>query len=260
MISLIDTLDFDQLDKLIEGHYARKIKSHFQAYGVKYDFCRFYLLKTDMNEKGIVSQYNSTMVFCPFASCALDDEDISDLTLLIKMNKPSTIELPNTLWERLFPGIEDEYFSEERTEFKFYDTAKPPQLTVEEFPRLDDVYCILSESFPAIRDGYSLWLTDTSHRVRRGLSQVLLLNNCTTATIQYIIDNKALIGHVATKAEERGKHYARQLLYWIGERLSADGLDVLLFARKHRVSYYTEIGFEPVGEDIVFERKCLDAE
>lgn len=75
-----------------------------------------------------------------------------------------------------------------------------------------------------------------------------------TATIQYIIDGVALVGHVGTIPEERGKFHARQLLYWIGEKLTQDGFQVRLFARPHRVSYYEEIGFKACGIDLVLER------
>ena len=112
----------------------------------------------------------------------------------------------------------------------------------------------LAPCFPAIKNSYELWLTDTSHRVRRGLSQSFLLGNYTTATIQYIIDGVALVGHVGTIPEERGKFHARQLLYWIGEKLTQDGFQVRLFARPHRVSYYEEIGFKACGIDLVLER------
>ena len=124
--------------------------------------------------------------------------------------------------------------------------------------------CILSSfsnsdllilSFPVIAKGYDLLLTDTSHKVRRGLSQCFMLGNYTTATIQYICDNIALVGQVATIPEERGRFHARKLLYWIGEKLNKDGIIVRLFARSNRVSYYEEIGFKELNVDIVFERK-----
>ena len=77
-------------------------------------------------------------------------------------------------------------------------------------------------------------------------------------TIQYIIDGVVLIGNVGTIPKERGKYHARNLLYWIGEKLTDDGFDVRLMARPHRVSYYEEIGFEEIDSDIVLERKEND--
>ena len=98
-------------------------------------------------------------------------------------------------------------------------------------------------------------ITDTSHRIRRGYAQAFILNNCTTATIQYIVNKKALIGQVATLPQYRGKMYARSLLYWIGEKLNIDGITVYLFARNHRKSYYEEIGFKEISVDHVLDRK-----
>ena len=147
-----------------------------------------------------------------------------------------------------------EYKGDKRTEFSFVAKNDIPPLDVNELPKLDDVFRILAPCFPAIKNSYELWLTDTSHRVRRGLSQSFLLGDYTTATIQYIIDGVALVGHVGTIPEERGKFHARQLLYWIGEKLTQDGFQVRLFARPHRVSYYEEIGFKACGIDLVLER------
>lgn len=255
MIKSLETLDYKKLDSLKCGHYARKIKSNFLAYNTKYDFCKFYLLVDDDNvDKAVICQFNSTMVICRFDEVEITDNDMDDIATLIFMNQPLNIEIHVELYKKLFELIKDYYTAQERTEFKFRDTSNPPSLDVNECPTLAEVFEILSECFPAIRDGHDLWLTDTSHRVRHGLSQCLIYNKCTTATIQYIIDKVALVGHVGTLEKERGKFHARKLLYWIGERLSMDGLEVVLFARNHRVSYYNEIGFEPIGQDIVFER------
>lgn len=46
-------------------------------------------------------------------------------------------------------------------------------------PALDDVYGILTEGFPNLSD-YSLWLADTSHRIRHGISRVMTYKSCTT--------------------------------------------------------------------------------
>ena len=71
---------------------------------------------------------------------------------------------------------------------------------VEMNPSLDDVYKILSEGFPNILD-YPLWLTDTSHRCRHGVSHIMTYKNATTATIMFDIDDNVLVGEVATSAE-----------------------------------------------------------
>ena len=222
------------LNTLEKNHYSRRIKSHFLAYGISYDFCRFYFVRENevSCNDAVVSIFNASMVV--------------------------TVEIEAYYSNRLSFLISEDYNAFDRTMFEFVCKNHIPKLDVNEFPKLDDVYDILATSFPAIRNSYSLWLTDMSHRIRKGLSQSFTLKNCSSATIQYIIDGIAFVSHVATIPKERGKHHARELLYWLGERLNNDGFSVQLFARNYNVSYYTEIGFTPIYDDVVFERKNLD--
>ena len=248
------------LNTLEKNHYSRRIKSHFLAYGISYDFCRFYFVRENevSCNDAVVSIFNASMVVSVFEDHILSDDEISELATLIFMTKPVTVEIEAYYSNRLSFLISEDYNAFDRTMFEFVCKNHIPKLDVNEFPKLDDVYDILATSFPAIRNSYSLWLTDMSHRIRKGLSQSFTLKNCSSATIQYIIDGIAFVSHVATIPKERGKHHARELLYWLGERLNNDGFSVQLFARNYNVSYYTEIGFTPIYDDVVFERKNLD--
>lgn len=258
MITQTKDIDNNFLKKLKSSHFSRRIRSHFDAYKADYDFCRFFLIKDDTNVRGIASVFNSSMVISEFCKTALTDEDIFELSILVNMTKPVTVELELSLAEKLYEHIKDDYNSIQRVEFEFVCKEIIPDLTVNETPRLDDVYDILQTSFPIIKQTKDLWLTDTSHRIRRGLSQSFTLDSVTSATIQYLIDDIAFVGHVATIPFERGKHHARELLYWIGEKLNEDGFKVRLYARDYNVSYYTEIGFVPVNKDVVLERKIFE--
>ncbi|MGN0601265.1 MAG: hypothetical protein ACI4I7_00995 [Oscillospiraceae bacterium] len=258
MIFETKNIDNDLLDKLKNNHYSRRIKSHFYAYGNKYDFSRFYLIEDNGISFGIISVFNSSMMISSFKERSFDDNIINEIAGFIMMNKPSIVELECRYANMIFHGIDSEYRYETRTEFEFVSKNNLPSMVVDEIPKLDNVFNVLKTSFPAIADSYELWITDTSHRIRHGLSQSFLLGDYSTATIQYIIDGTALIGHVATIPEERGNFHARHLLYWIGERLTMDGFCVKLLARPNRVSYYEEIGFKEVGTDIVFERKSIN--
>lgn len=260
MIAETHDITKELLNKLEKNHYTRRIISHYLAYGVRYDFCRFYFIRENENSQNdaVVSIFNASMVVSVFEGHKLSDSEISELSTLVYMTKPITVEMDLDYSKKLSCIINDDYNVFERTMFEFVCKDHTPKLDVNEIPKLDDVYEILSTSFPAIKNSYSLWLTDTSHRVRKGLSQSFTLENCSSATIQYIIDGIAFVGHVATIPEERGKHHARELLYWLGERLNEDGFSVQLFARSYNVSYYTEIGFMPIYNDIVLERKNID--
>jgi len=259
MIYEYKNLDTKLLSELRKNNYSRRIKSHFAAYGTEYGFLRFFAVEKNKELLGLISVFNGSMMISSFEGKVFDSDVIAETAGFIRMLKPESIELEKRYADMLEPMLEGEYRGERRTEFAFVPKRVLPPLEVDEVPKLDDVFGILSACFPKLADSYELWLTDTSHRVRRGLSQSFMLGNYTTATIQYIIDGVALVGHVGTLPEERGKFHARQLLYWIGERLTADGFEVRLFARPHRVSYYDEIGFKACGVDIVLER-ILDNE
>ena len=243
------------LDSLKNNHYSRRIKSHFRAYGTEYNFSRFFSIIKDKKCIGVISIFNASMMISSIDNFTFDSETLKEISVFILMNKPAVVEFEVEYSKQLAELLECEYKSEIRTEFEFVSKKILPPLEVQEVPKLDDVYNVLKTSFPAIANSYEMWLTDTSHRVRHGLSQSFLLGNYSTATIQYIIDKIALIGHVATIPEERGKFHARSLLYWIGERLTLDGFSVRLLARPNRVSYYEEIGFKEIARDIVLERK-----
>lgn len=253
MIRQLEKIDVLLLEKLNKDHYSRRVKSNFEAYGTKYDFCRFFELSHDKTEC-LISIFNSTMVVSNVTDINFSFELQQDLLTLINMTKPQTIEMNVELANLLKPTL-CEYTPCDRTEFDFVTKNHLPDMIVNDCPKLDDVFAVLKTSFPAVAKSYDLWLTDTSHKVRRGLSQCFMLENYTTATIQYICDNTVLVGQVATLPEERGRFHARKLLYWLGEKLCKEGYTVRLFARSNRVSYYEEIGFKAISKDIVFELK-----
>lgn len=255
MIYETKEISSELLSGLKLNNYTRRIKSHFAAYGTGYDFLRFFAAEDNGEKVGIISLFNSSMMISTFKDKKFSDKLLSELAGFICMNKPAAVEFEVEYSKKLAQLTFDEYKGDKRTEFSFAAKNDLPPLDVDELPKLDDVFKILATCFPSIKNSYELWLTDTSHRVRRGLSQSFLLGDYTTATIQYIIDGVALVGHVGTIPEERGKFHARQLLYWIGEKLTQDGFQVRLFARPHRVSYYEEIGFKACGIDLVLERK-----
>ena len=254
MIYEIKSINKKLLDSLKKNNYSRRLKSHFMAYGTSYDFSRFFVIENDSTKYGMISVFNSSMMITSFGGKNFNEEILSEISAFVKMNKPETVEFECEYAPLLSDFLKDEYKGDTRTEFAFVPKNVLPPLEVDELPKLDDVFSILATCFPKLADSYELWLTDTSHRIRRGLSQSFLLGNYTTATIQYIVDGVALVGHVGTIPEQRGKFHARTLLYWIGERLTRDGFEVRLFARPHRVSYYNEIGFRECGVDMVLER------
>ena len=242
------------LDLLENDCYSRKLKSNFYAYKTDYDFCRFYVAQY-AEKTAIINIFNSSMLVAFIKGTTLIEDFTEDLVTFINMNKPSMIEMDRRMAVLIRDKISDEYYYENRTEFEKTVPFDKGTIEPDEDIRLDDVFHIVREAFPALADSYELWITDTSHRLRRNQSQLFSYKNSATLMVKYVVDGYALIGQVGTLPDERGKGYARKLLFHVCDSIIREGNKVCLFAREKMVSYYKMLGFVPVLEDIVFERK-----
>lgn len=254
MIKFFTDIDNDIFSKLTDDHYLRKAQSNFLAYGNEYDFCRFFSVEND-KQQAVICVFNSAMIVATISDFEMSDDFLYDIKTFIDIICPFTIELNVDIAKLLGEKLSYNYVSQQRTDFMFCKHKYSDSLVVNQQPSLDSVYDVLKDCFPDIKENYEMWMTDTSHRIRHSLSKAFLYGNHTTATLQYMINGKVLIGQVGTSPQYRGKHYARELLYYIGDKLSNEETQVHIFARTHRVSFYKEIGFTPVLTDLVFERK-----
>ena len=245
MIKLITTDSELNTSFLRETWRGRKIYSYYKAYGLSYPFCQFYTV----GEGGVMLRYNSTMLIVNAPA-----EEAEDLALFIRMHQPFRVETDEPV-RAMLTDLLPEYTALHRTTFALVpdETAQSAEEFVEFNPSLDDVYHIWSEGFPNLQD-YSLWLTDTSHRCRHGISHVMTYKNSTTATIMFDIDDHVLIGEVATLPEARGLGHARIFLRWLALFLAQFGKQTALYALDIRESFYREIGAQVIGEEFVLER------
>ena len=189
-----------QMQNLTDAEHAilnqtwrgKKILSYLQAYGFDYEFCRSFRL-TEGEKTGWMLLFNATLMICAEKPVALEETKT-----FVEMHLPFRIECPASFLPTLvtLPN----YQKLRRTMF-----VLTPQPVSEEFqpeavqkqPDLTAVYQILHEGFPNLLS-YPLWLTDTSHRCRHGISQVLTYRDSTTVTILFDIENHVLVGQVAT--------------------------------------------------------------
>lgn len=246
MIRQLEAGEHIDKSKLIESCSGRRILAYFKAYGADYDFCRFFKAEND-GEVTYIVIINSTMIICGKAT------DSEELSCFVQMHMPFRVEGTQEALEKVRCSG---YQRLSRTTFRL--AADNESLAADEkdicfSPKLDDVYAILKEGFPNLLD-YGLWLTDTSHRVRHGISRVLTYKESTCATLVYDINDYVLVGQVATKPEARGSGYARAFLRWLAGYLHKQGKKAYLFALDIRESFYVEIGFEPVSREFVLER------
>lgn len=253
MIKLIEQeSEFDR-KLLLKTLSGRKMLAYLKAYGIGYDFCRFYRI-SDKNNTGFMFMINSTLIIC-------DDnnlENIDEIELFISMNLPFRIEGSQHILENI--RLKNHYQQLNRTIFELIPDNKPIE-TIENFvdfnPHLPDVYKILSEGFPNITD-FSLWYTDTSHRCRHGISRTFTYKNSTTASAIFDVENVVLIGQVATTESARGRGYARDFLKWLAGFFNSLGKKSYLMALDVRVSFYREIGFKETEKEIVLERTDIE--
>lgn len=225
---------------------GRKMFAYYKAYGLDYPFCQFYTV----GESGILLVFNSTVYIV-----SADEEEAEDIALFIRMHIPFRVECNGPVLHMLSELL-PEYCALHRTAFELRPDAgsAAAEPFVEFNPRLEDVYHILHEGFPNLED-YALWLTDTSHRCRHGVSHVLTYKNSTTATIMFDIDNCVLVSQVATLPEARGLGHARIFLRWLAGFLAQFDKKAILYALDIRESFYREIGFQPVETEFVLERR-----
>ena len=226
---------------LSETYLGKKMLSYLEAYGTDYDFCRFYV------NESVLLIINSTLLI---SGSNFEKEELCGFAA---MHQPFRIEGNQNALNMLF-GIGG-YHSLHRTWFRLNGDKNidVDENDIEFDPPLDEVYEILSEGFPNLLE-YPIWLTDTSHRVRHGISRVFVYKNSTTASIVYDIDGTVLVGQVATRLSARGSGYARKFLKWLACYLEKQNKTAYLNALDTRESFYREIGFEVNASEYVLEK------
>lgn len=222
------------LPRFSDSYYEQKILSHYKAYGTDYDFVEFY----SMGDGGIISKFNSNVVIS-----AENIGDIDELLFFLRTLSPDEIETS-------VPIEIDGYDKVRRTLFSFPEKALSEEIKFTDNPKLDDVFSILKTGFD-IENSYAEWLTDTSHRIRHGVSKAYLYNK-TTATMLFECDSFAFFGMIATSPVNRGKGEARKLLYQLRKTYKKE---CLLFAKDERVSFYEGAGFEKKYEDYIYIKR-----
>ena len=115
------------LPRLYDSYYEQKILSHYKAYGTGYDFVEFY----STGDGGIISKFNSNVVIS-----AENIGDIDELLFFLRTLSPDEIETS-------VPIEIDGYDKVRRTLFSFPENALSEDITVNDNPKLDDVFSIL---------------------------------------------------------------------------------------------------------------------
>ena len=228
--------EFDE-SVFTDSWYGKKIRAYLNAYGTGYNFCRLY----EADSGGHILVYNSTMT----ADGNFDKEELQEF---INMLAPVTIEASKCMPLQL----DNEYTAYNKTLFRgVYRENNIDTAYIVKNAMLDKVYNVLEDGFRLTEFG--AWYTDSSHRIRHGVSDIFLYRS-TTVTKLFDIDNFVFLSHIATGTADRGNGTARNLLYWLCGEYKKQSKEVYLYAKDERVSFYEGIGFEAVDSDIFYER------
>lgn len=253
IISLSDIRRTQEVCSGLDGYYAMKIRSHLNAYGTDYDFCRFFAVCGGSGQPvGCISLYNSAMTIAFSEKCDLTG--ISDeLCSFASMTLPQNIECPLGT----FCGVIDGFSSQERLCFSLGSLLpEGDETALECSPALDRVYGIISRSFP--ETDYGLWYTDASHRIRHGISKAYLYRDSCTAFVELAEHNTAYISCVSTLPDMRGRGFASQLLGLISRKYSARGIECRLWALEPAWRFYRHIRLSEINKDCFFTAACGD--
>lgn len=241
MIKLIQIFDENVIPK---DHYGRRLCALYTAYGLEYDFCRFYAVSKN-SEIAFAVIINDCMILSSdgFKFC----DELEDF---IRLYMPYTIEFS----PEIALNIDlDGYISRRRIMFEF-SGCNNEEITVVDNPNLDEIFQILVGSFHLSNKQFPIWLTDCSHQLRHGVIKIFKYNE-TTATRIYMQDGICFFGMVATSRESRGKGNGRKLLRWLNVNMKKEGYSSQLCSFYEMASYYRELGFTEIGKDILFERE-----
>ena len=216
--------------RLSDSYYGGKIAAYAEAYGLNYDFCRFYRLKN-----GTLMINNS--------NCVIDGRPPvnEELRFFIKMNGISAVESPLDI---RIGG----YSRHMRTVFEIKPCGG--NINGNDIRRnsgFEEIYSVLNGSFGDIP--HDLWYSDISHRVRHGVSETFLYRK-TAAVLDFVHCGYGWLSNIATLPEYRNCGSCRKLLTYIAENLSERNIIGRLMAYDDKVPFYSRLGFEPVGKDI----------
>lgn len=222
------------------SHHEYKIKSLYEAYGISSGICRFYLIGSP-TLAAIAADMDSCLIIAGVA-----EPDLEELASFIGMTAPIKVDMPAKLGESLKSRLSDKYKAEYSISLHYHPPKQLAFTQVNDSPKLDDAYKIISSSFEGIE--YNSWYVDISHRVRHGISKVYTYMNATTCTMQYNLDGKVFLSQIATLPTERGKGYASKLVSHVAGIYSLEGKDVWLNCKEDKLTFYENIGFVNEGK------------
>ena len=183
-----------ELDILPEkGIEAQKIRALLNAYGVNYEFCRFFI-----SENTAIAMLYGDCIICEFGKT-----DIEELCEFLGFNGFTEIFCSISLGEAIQKYLKVK--TEQVNLMRFKGSPTPRKLT-ELCP--ENAYNIIKTCFDI---DFETWYPDMSHFVRHGVSKLYGLDGSALA-VQFDINGEALLSQISTLPEKRGQGCASSLI------------------------------------------------
>lgn len=231
MIRLLGEEDRLWLEEIAAPEWGiLQIQSLLRAYGMGYDFLRFY---GDRESVTAMSVLDGNAALCFGEGVPLDE--LAALLPYVAHTVTAEHPLPLDGWQA--------------SRGREYLLPSPPARLESADTSLEQAYQVLSQVFDNIHPGtYAQWYADLSHRIRHNVSQVYTLNGVCTAVAYGEWSGWLGITQLATLPAFRGQGLARRLLAHISAvHRPARGL-LLQSRNSHTDRFYQHLGFLPSAE------------
>lgn len=215
------------------GIEAQKIRSLLKAYGIKYDFCRFFCQGGDT----FIAALDNNFVLCN--GLAADYEELSEFFAANGFNEIFCAQNAALELKRYI-----KLFVRQVNLMKFRGAAVQSDFDHE--PVLDEVYAVLETAFDF---EYEPWYLDMSHRIRHGISRCCSLDGSAVLVVQHNLNGEALLSQAAVLPERRGAGLAKRLIGAVCFELMPS--DIYVICEDSLIAFYQHCGFELVGSKFV---------
>lgn len=248
MIQQFNQADMERVLQIgAEYPQLMKIQALLQAYGIGYDFCRFYLQQEDGRDTGYLCKLDDSGVLWTEENS--DIGEWSDFFGMIGLSEVSAVGRTGCHLKNEYPvsGCQS------GNTFVKYTSLTGTNVQNVETTSLTQVFAVICRCFPNLTTAqFDGWYCDLSHRIRHGVCKAFLYQEV-AAAIALSYGQTAIISQFCVLPEHRRNGVGRNLMKAIenvysGKKLVAFSKDSL------SDSFYGNIGFLPAERWFTFYR------
>lgn len=214
-----------------ENVIAGRINAYYRAYGTGYDFCTFY-----DGDNMLALYYGGEL----YVHCN-ENGDLQSIITFSEMLGAKAV-------------MSDIKLSEESEQLYIMTSGQMPavcnnRLKAEFTEDYRTVFEILKSGFSLSDYQFDEWYADTCHRVRHGVSRLIVMYSgdipVATVTILFSDDKECFLSHIAVRQDMQKNGIGKALLYSTAQLL--DNRKITLACKKNVRQFYINCGFTQTG-------------